>query len=109
MRFDIFTVVQTMLLFWVLAPCKLLDIYQRFGESYCIHLQGLSNPETLIFYCGRASDYSDFIKYLYVYGALKIVSDQLLSNLCAPDYSCLSFKHVHVIYSLKLKEHRERS
>jgi hypothetical protein len=29
-----------MLLFWVLAPFRLVVRYQRFGETYCLHLQG---------------------------------------------------------------------
>jgi hypothetical protein len=29
-----------MMLFWVLAPCRLDDRCQRFGEILCLHLQG---------------------------------------------------------------------
>jgi hypothetical protein len=29
-----------MLLFWVVRPCRLAGIYQLFGETYCLHLQG---------------------------------------------------------------------
>jgi hypothetical protein len=28
------------MLFWVVMPCRLVDRYQRFGETYCLHLQG---------------------------------------------------------------------
>jgi hypothetical protein len=31
-----------MFFFWVLAPCRLVGRCQRFGETYCLHLQGLS-------------------------------------------------------------------
>jgi hypothetical protein len=27
-------------LFWVVTPCGFVDRYQRFGETYCLHLQG---------------------------------------------------------------------
>jgi hypothetical protein len=40
MRFDVFTAERIILLFWVLAPCRLVGRYQRFGETYCLHLQG---------------------------------------------------------------------
>jgi hypothetical protein len=26
--------------FWILAPCILVGRCQRFGETYCLHLQG---------------------------------------------------------------------
>jgi hypothetical protein len=37
-RFGVFTVV-SMMLFWVLVPCRLAGRCQRLGESYCLHLQ----------------------------------------------------------------------
>jgi hypothetical protein len=40
-RFEIFTAVRMMMkFFWVLAPCRLNGTCQRFGETYCLHLQG---------------------------------------------------------------------
>jgi hypothetical protein len=39
--FEVLSAVRmTMLFFWVVTPCRLVSIYQRFGEIYCIHLQG---------------------------------------------------------------------
>jgi hypothetical protein len=29
----------SMLVFWVVMPCELLRGYQRFGGTYCLHLQ----------------------------------------------------------------------
>jgi hypothetical protein len=29
-----------MIVFWVLAPCKLVRVYQRFRGLYCFHHQG---------------------------------------------------------------------
>jgi hypothetical protein len=29
-----------MMIFWVLTPCRLVARCQRFGETYCLHLQG---------------------------------------------------------------------
>jgi hypothetical protein len=41
MRFDVLTAVRmSMLLLWVVTPCELVGRYQRFGETYCLHLQG---------------------------------------------------------------------
>jgi hypothetical protein len=47
MRFEVFTVVRLiMMMFWVLAPCRLVGRCQRFGETYCLHLQGqIFRPE----------------------------------------------------------------
>jgi hypothetical protein len=40
-RFEVLrSVKMTMLFFWVVTPCRLVDRYQRFGETYCLHLQG---------------------------------------------------------------------
>jgi hypothetical protein len=33
--------------FWVLSPCRLVSRSQRFGETYCLHLQSLCFSETL--------------------------------------------------------------
>jgi hypothetical protein len=41
-RFEIFTAVRMMMFFWVLVPCRLVGTCQRFGETYCLHLQGWS-------------------------------------------------------------------
>jgi hypothetical protein len=35
---EVFTTARVMF-FWVLAPCKLVSRCQRFGETYCLHLQ----------------------------------------------------------------------
>jgi hypothetical protein len=29
-----------MAVFWVVAPCRLVKVYQRFGSQYCLHHQG---------------------------------------------------------------------
>jgi hypothetical protein len=38
MRIDILTVVK-MMMFLLLAPCGFVGRCQRFGETYCLHLQ----------------------------------------------------------------------
>jgi hypothetical protein len=50
--FEVFTTVKMMILFsWVLEPCRLEGGCQRFGGTYCLHLQptyestGRQNPE----------------------------------------------------------------
>jgi hypothetical protein len=40
-RSEIFMAVRTMV-FWVLAPCRLVGRYQRFEQTYYLHLQGWS-------------------------------------------------------------------
>jgi hypothetical protein len=40
MRFEVLTTVNfPMLVFWIVTPCGLIGRYQRFGETYCLHLQ----------------------------------------------------------------------
>jgi uncharacterized membrane protein YqjE len=40
MTFEVLTVVKmTMLVIWVVTPCGLVGRYQRFGQTYCLHLQ----------------------------------------------------------------------
>jgi hypothetical protein len=41
MRFEVLTAAKMlMLFFWIVTPCTLVGRYQRFGETYCLHLQG---------------------------------------------------------------------
>jgi hypothetical protein len=41
MRFEVFTAMKMpMLIFWVVTPCELVGRYQRFGGTYCLHLEG---------------------------------------------------------------------
>jgi hypothetical protein len=48
-RFEILPAVRmTMLLFWVVKPCKLVGRHQCFGETYCIHLQGVATQKNNI-------------------------------------------------------------
>jgi hypothetical protein len=37
MRFEVFEVVKFR---WIMTPCNLITGYQRFGRTYCFHLQG---------------------------------------------------------------------
>jgi hypothetical protein len=39
-RFDVLTAVRMTMLFWVVTPYRHVGGYQRFGETYCLHLQG---------------------------------------------------------------------
>jgi hypothetical protein len=39
--FEVLTAVSTkMAVFWVVAPCSLVEVYRRFGGTYCLHHQG---------------------------------------------------------------------
>jgi hypothetical protein len=40
LRSEVVTAVRMMMMFWVLAPCRLVGRSQRFGETYCLHPQG---------------------------------------------------------------------
>jgi hypothetical protein len=41
LRYEVFTAVTIlMMFFWVWASCGLTGRSQRFGEAYCLHLQG---------------------------------------------------------------------
>jgi hypothetical protein len=40
-----------MAVFWVIAPCSLVEVYRRFRGDYCLHNQGAeaaSTSETLV-------------------------------------------------------------
>jgi hypothetical protein len=43
MRFKVITAVKMtwMLVFWIVTPHGHVDTYQRFGETYCLHLQDI--------------------------------------------------------------------
>jgi hypothetical protein len=41
MRFEILVIIIMLMKTWVLAPCGFVGWYQRFGETCCLHLQGL--------------------------------------------------------------------
>jgi hypothetical protein len=32
--------------FWVVTPCGLAGRYKRFGDTYCLHLQGVTTQKT---------------------------------------------------------------
>jgi hypothetical protein len=37
--------VTKMAVFWVVAPCSLVEVYQRFRGPYCLHHQGDRRPD----------------------------------------------------------------
>jgi hypothetical protein len=43
--FEVFTAASTkMAVFWVVAPCSLVEVHQRFGGTFCLHHQGAYRP-----------------------------------------------------------------
>jgi hypothetical protein len=38
-----------MAVFWVVAPCSMVEVYQRFRGSCCLHHQGATTQKTAIF------------------------------------------------------------
>jgi hypothetical protein len=34
--------------FWVVAPCSLVEVFQRFSGPCCLHYQGVESSETLV-------------------------------------------------------------
>jgi hypothetical protein len=50
MRFEASTVVRVMMLFfWVLVPCRLVGVFQCFGETYCFLFQGNAGKWRVIY------------------------------------------------------------
>jgi hypothetical protein len=47
MRTEVLTAKMSMLVFGAIMLCELVGKYQRFGETYCLHLQGCSS-ETMV-------------------------------------------------------------
>jgi hypothetical protein len=57
--FELLTAVSTkMAVFWVVAPCSLVEVYQRFGGPCCLHHQG----ETLVNFYQTTRQTSIFIQ-----------------------------------------------
>jgi hypothetical protein len=49
---EVLTAVSTkMAVFWVVAPCSLVEVYQRFRGSCCLHHKGATAQKTAIFLC----------------------------------------------------------
>jgi hypothetical protein len=43
LRFEVLTVVSMkMAVFWVVAPCGLVEVYQHFRGACCLHHQGIA-------------------------------------------------------------------
>jgi hypothetical protein len=41
MRFGVITAVKmSLMVFWAVTPCGIVDRYRRFGGTYCLQLQG---------------------------------------------------------------------
>jgi hypothetical protein len=36
------------MLFWVVTPCRLVGRHERFGETYCLHLQDVTTQKNII-------------------------------------------------------------
>jgi hypothetical protein len=49
MRSEVLTAVRmSILVLWIVTPCGLVGTYQRFGETYCLHLQGVTRKKNNI-------------------------------------------------------------
>jgi hypothetical protein len=49
--FEVLTAVGTkMAVFWVVAPCSLVEVYHRFRGPCCLHHQGYEFPHFVIFF-----------------------------------------------------------
>jgi hypothetical protein len=89
---------QKMAVVWVVAPCSLVEVYQRFRGPYCLHHQGDDNqttrrynPEAAIFVltARRENLKSDFCTWLRILG-LKNGDYQLLKKVSIP----FSWSHI---------------
>jgi hypothetical protein len=62
-RFEVLTAVSTkMAVFWVVAPCSLVEVYQRFRRPCCLHHQG---DESSLQPRRRPYSLSDLFYYAY--------------------------------------------
>jgi hypothetical protein len=47
--------------FWVVAPCSLVEVYQRFRGPCCLHHQGDSQPEDSNFHTHRRENLKSYM------------------------------------------------
>jgi hypothetical protein len=54
-------------IFWVVAPCSLEEVYQRFRRTCCLHHQAASTSETSVNFYQTTHCYNTEDSYLHVY------------------------------------------
>jgi hypothetical protein len=75
-----------MAFFWVITPCSLVEVYQRFRGTCCLHYQGLnaaceaaSNSETLVNFYQTTRHYNPEDSNLLIHNSFRNLS--LLGDL----------------------------
>jgi hypothetical protein len=73
-----------MAVFWVVAPCSLVEVYQRFSGPCCLHHQGYEYPQILQYnvnpVCDKCYGYAD-IQETSVYFYDAFVQMFVISNI----------------------------
>jgi hypothetical protein len=76
---------KTQFVFWVVAPCSLVEVYQRFRGPCCLHHQGDDNQKTAIFVLTAVRASSPTKIQFDLHAALEITSGQLGQERISPD------------------------
>jgi hypothetical protein len=62
-RFEVLTLVRTMMFFQVVTPCTFVGRYHHLGETYCFHIQGSSHGLYLRVYMASQPRTSSSLMY----------------------------------------------
>jgi hypothetical protein len=121
-RLEDLTTVRMAMFFWVVMPCRLEGRYQRFGATYCLHLQGWAQKNIVTalhtLYSSSKRYWSDQIKKDEVGGACSMQGwDEKCKRHCSQkilrketDYSwdeCIG-PHGSIILKWNIREIRVR-
>jgi hypothetical protein len=68
-----------MAVFWVVAPCSVVEVHQRFRGPFCLHHQGATTQKTVIFVLTavRTSDPAEFIQVKVDNNRLKLCVNRM--------------------------------
>jgi hypothetical protein len=79
-----------MAVFWVVAPCRLVEVYQNFIGPFCLYHQGIEEvmmevtgtSETLFYICQTTLCYKPEDNHFFEYDFNKIVDTFLVCLVC---------------------------
>jgi hypothetical protein len=82
-----------MAVFWVVAPCSLVEIYQRFRGRGCLHHQGVTTQKTAIFVLTAVRTSNLYLAYviLWLLQGVEVVHARR-SSLLQREYSSGHYK-----------------
>jgi hypothetical protein len=85
LRFEVLRAVQmSVLVLWVVTPCGLVGRYQRFGGTFCFHLQDLSPEDGSGMFI---RNYTNLVResgmgYNNVYGNILLIEQYFYTPMC---------------------------